>query len=112
MQVVCRDAIKRGLDEYRPGRRVKDVALAMKEYIATTGFIPRPPFGHICGIDLVEERVSLDNDRLLVPGFAAIIHPMVQTVDGKNLIFWGETYLASKEGYERLHRTGDDLLTL
>jgi hypothetical protein len=37
---------------------------------------------------------------------------MVQTADGKNLIFWGETYLAAEEGYERLHRTGDDLLTL
>ena len=112
IQKVCRDAIRRGLEEFRPGKRVKDVTLAMQKYIAETGFVPRPPFGHVCGIDLVEERVTLDNERLIVPGFAAIVHPMVQTSDGKNLIFWGETYLAAEEGCERLHRTGDDLLTL
>jgi Xaa-Pro aminopeptidase len=112
IQKVCRDAIRRGLAEFRPGRRLKDVTLAMQGYIAETGFVPRPPFGHVCGIDLLEERVTLDNERLIVPGFATIFHPMVQTADGKNLIFWGETYLAAEEGYERLHRTGDDLLTL
>ena len=112
IQTVARDAIRRGLEEFKPGKRVKDVALAMQAYIAKTGFVPRAPFGHVCGIDLVEERVSLDNERLIVPGFAAIIHPMVHTADGKNLIFWGETYLATKDGYERLHRTGDDLLTV
>jgi Xaa-Pro aminopeptidase len=112
IQTVARDAIRRGLEEFKPGKRVKDVALAMQAYIAETGFVPRAPFGHVCGIDLVEERVTLDNERLIVPGFAAIVHPMVQTADGKNLIFWGETYLAAEEGCERLHRTGDDLLTL
>jgi len=112
MQVVCRDAIKGGLEEFAPGRRVKDVTLAMQEYIAKTGFVPRPPFGHMCGIDLVEERVSLDNERLLTPGIAAIIHPMVGTADGKNVIFWGETYLVTKKGFERLHTTGDELLTV
>ncbi|MGD0236304.1 MAG: Xaa-Pro peptidase family protein [Syntrophorhabdales bacterium] len=112
IQTVARDAIRRGLEEFKPGKRVKDVALAMQAYIAQTGFVPRAPFGHVCGIDLVEERVSLDNERLFVPGYAAIVHPMVQTADGKNLIFWGETYLATKEGYERLHKTGDDLLTV
>ena len=112
IQTVARDAIRRGLEEFKPGKRVKDVALAMQACIAKTGFVPRAPFGHVCGIDLVEERVSLDNERLIVPGFAAIIHPMVHTADGKNLIFWGETYLAAEDGCERLHRTGDDLLTV
>lgn len=112
IQIVARDAIRRGLEEFKPGNKVKDVALAMQAYIAQTGFVPRAPFGHVCGIDLVEERVSLDNERLFVPGFAAIVHPMVKTADDKNLIFWGETYLATKEGYERLHKTGDDLLTV
>lgn len=112
IQVACRDAIRRGVEEYKPGRRVKDVPLAMQEYVAKTGFVPRPPFGHICGIDLVEERVSIDNERLISPGLVAIIHPMVQTADGKNVIFWGETYLATKQGFERLHSTGDELLTI
>ena len=112
IQTVAGMPSGRGLEEFKPGKKVKDVALAMQAYIAQTGFVPRAPFGHVCGIDLVEERVSLDNERLFVPGFAAIVHPMVKTADDKNLIFWGETYLATKEGYERLHKTGDDLLTV
>ncbi len=112
IQTVARDAISRGLEQFKPGNKVKDVAVAMQSYIAKTEFVPRAPFGHVCGIDLVEERVSLDNERLFIPGYAAIVHPMVKTADGKNVIFWGETYLATKEGYERLHKTGDDLITL
>lgn len=112
MQAVARDAIRRGIEEIQPGRRVKDVALAMQAYIAKTEFVPRAPFGHVCGIDLVEERVSVDNESLFIPGYAAIVHPLVQTADGKNVIFWGETYLATREGYERLHTTGDDLITI
>jgi len=112
MQTVARDAIRRGIEEIQPGRRVKDVALAMQAYIAKTEFVPRAPFGHVCGIDLVEERVSVDNESLFIPGYAAIVHPLVQTADGKNVIFWGETYLATREGYERLHTTGDDLITI
>ena len=84
----------------------------MQAYIAKTEFVPRAPFGHVCGIDLVEERVSVDNESLFIPGYAAIVHPLVQTADGKNVIFWGETYLATREGYERLHTTGDDLITI
>jgi Xaa-Pro aminopeptidase len=112
IQTVARDAIRRGLEEFKPGKRVKDVALAMQAYVAQTEFVPRAPFGHVCGIDLVEERVSVDNERLFVPGYAAIVHPLVQTADLKNVIFWGETYLATKQGYERLHKTGDDIITL
>jgi Xaa-Pro aminopeptidase len=112
IQTVARDAIKRGLEEFKPGKKVKDVALAMQAYIAKTEFVPRAPFGHVCAIDLVEERVSVDNERLFIPGYAAIVHPLVQTADLKNVIFWGETYLATKTGYERLHKTGDDLITL
>jgi Xaa-Pro aminopeptidase len=112
MQVVCRDAIKKGLEQFKPGKRVMDVTRTMESYIATCGFVGKPPFGHICAIDLVEERVTTYNERVFQPGLAAILHPMIYTADGKNVIFWGETYLATPEGYERLHRTGDELLTV
>jgi Xaa-Pro aminopeptidase len=112
MQVVCRDAIKKGLEQFRPGKRVMDVTAAMESLFAGSGFVVKPPFGHICAIDLVEERVTTQNERAFQPGLAAILHPMAHTIDGKNVIFWGETYMATPEGYERLHRTGDDLLTL
>jgi Xaa-Pro aminopeptidase len=112
MQTVARDAVKAGLDQFKPGKKVKDVTAAMQSYIGTRGFVGKPPFGHICGVDLVEERVALDNERVIEPGFVTILHPMVHTADGKNVIFWGETYLATPEGYERLHHTTDELLTL
>jgi Xaa-Pro aminopeptidase len=112
MQTVARDAVKVGLEQFRPGKRVKEVTAAMQSYIGTRGFVGKPPFGHICGVDLVEERVALDNERVIEPGFVAIIHPMVHTTDGKNVMFWGETYLATSEGYERLHQATDEILTL
>jgi len=112
MQGVCRDAINKGLEQFKPGKRVMDVTRAMESYIATCGFVGKPPFGHICAIDLVEDRVTANNERVFQPGLAAILHPMVYTPDGKNVIFWGETYLTTPEGYERLHRTGDELLTI
>jgi Xaa-Pro aminopeptidase len=112
MQTVARDALKAGLEQFRPGKKVKDVTAKMQSYIATCGFVGKPPFGHICGVDLVEERVALDNERVIEPGFVAIIHPMVHTADGKNVIFWGETYLATAEGYERLHQATDEILTV
>jgi len=112
MQAACRDAVKRGLEEFRPGRRVMDVCLPMQAHLASCGFEGKAPFGHICAVDLVDERVDLTNERPLDPGLALILHPMCHTKDGKNVIFWGETYLATAEGYERLHRTGDELITV
>jgi Xaa-Pro aminopeptidase len=112
MHAVCRDAIKKGLEQFRPGKSIKDVTETMVSYISTCGFVGKPPFGHICAVDLVEERVHTKNTRQFQPGLAAILHPMVYTADGKNVIFWGETYLATPEGYERLHQTDDVLVTI
>lgn len=46
------------------------------------------------------------------PGTAVIIHPTVLTPDRKNSFFWGETYLVTDGGCERINRAGDELLTL
>ena len=112
IQRVCRDAIKKGLEQFRPERTVRDVALSMDAYVTGCGYILKPPLGHICGVDLVEDRVSPQNEMRLTPGTAVIIHPTVFTPDGKTSFFWGETYLVTMDGYERLHRTGDELLTV
>ena len=45
-------------------------------------------------------------------GTAVIIHPTVFTPDGKNSFFWGETYLVTDDGYERLNHASDELLTV
>ena len=112
MQRVCCAAIKEGLTCFKPGKTVKDVVLAMDSYVADCGYLPKPPSGHICGIDLLETRVSRENEMVLEPGMAVIIHPTVFTPDGKNRFFWGETYLVNANGYERLNRSTDEMLTV
>jgi Xaa-Pro aminopeptidase len=109
---VCLGAIKRGQGRLRPGEKVKDVVLAMDPYVKDSGFLLRLPLGHICGVDLVEARVSAQSETVLEPGTAVILHPTIFTPDGKHSFFWGETYLITQGGYERLHQSGDELLTI
>jgi Xaa-Pro aminopeptidase len=109
---VCLGAIKKSLGQVKPGKKVKDVVLAMEESVKADGFLLKPPIGHICGVDLMEARVSQQNEMVLEPAMAIIIHPTVFTPDGKRSFFWGETYLVTPDGFERLHRSTDELLTL
>jgi Xaa-Pro aminopeptidase len=110
---VCCDAIKSGLCHLSPGKRVRDVVRGIEDYVSGTGYVLRSPLGHICGVDLVEARISVENETELTPGMALIIHPAIFTPDGKNgPFFWGETYLVTRDGYERLQKTGDELVIL
>jgi len=109
---LCIRAIEKGLPLLKPGKRVKDVVLAMESYVKDSGFLLKPPLGHLCGIDLVEARVSNQNETVLEPGTAFILHPTIFTPDGKRSFFWGETYWVTENGYERLHNSGDELLTI
>jgi Xaa-Pro aminopeptidase len=112
LQRICCGAIRKGLEELKPGKTVKEVVVAMDAYVTGSGHLLKPPLGHICGVDLIEARVSQQNEKPLAPGTAVILHPTVFTPDGKNSFFWGETYLVTQEGHERLHQSGDDLLTI
>lgn len=112
IQRVCCDAIKKGLEQFRPGKRVSDIVLAMEPYVAGCGYLMKPPLGHVIGVDLIEGRVSQQNEMELTPGTAVILHPTVFTSNGKNWSFWGETYLVTQDGYERLNQAGDELITL
>jgi Xaa-Pro dipeptidase len=109
---VARDAIKKGLEVFRPGKTVRDVVLAMISFVESCGFLPKPPYGHTCGVDLNEARVSPQNSQPLETGTAVIIHPTAFTPDGKSSFFWGETYLVTDDGYERLNHASDELLTV
>jgi len=112
LYVVARDSIKKGIEVFRPGKTIRDVVEAMSAHISSCGYLPKPPFGHICGADLIDGRVSPQNSQPLVPGMAVIIHPTVVTPDGKNSFFWGETYLVTEDGHERINHVTDELLTV
>lgn len=109
---LASDAIKKGLEVFQPGKTIRDVVLVIDNYVKKAGYVPKPPYGHVCGVDLVEARVSAQNDQVLQPGTAVIIHPTVSTPDGKNTFFWGETYLVTDDGYERVNKASDELLVL
>ena len=53
-------------------------------------------------MDLNEERVSKTNERLLTPGMCVILHPTVVNDQVPNGIFWGESYLVTDTGYEKI----------
>jgi Xaa-Pro aminopeptidase len=109
---ACLEAIKKGLGQVKPGRKVRDIVSAMEEPVKKAGYLLRPPIGHLCGVDLLEARVSQQNETILDPGMAIIIHPTLFTSDSKRSFFWGETYLVTPEGFERLHQSTDQLLTV
>ena len=84
----------------------------MVSAVEKAGYVTKAPFGHLCGTDMVDARVTPVNEQVLAPWMAVIIHPTVYTPDLKNQFFWGETYLITKDGCERLHKSGDEMLTL
>jgi Xaa-Pro aminopeptidase len=109
---VSRDAIKKALEVFKPGKTIQDVVAMMDAHVKSCGYIPKPPYGHVCGVDLIDARVSPQNGQILEPGTAVILHPTVFTPDHKNSFFWGETYLVTDDGCERLHHASDELMTL
>jgi Xaa-Pro aminopeptidase len=109
---VAVGAIKKGLEVFKPGTTIREVVLAIDDYIKDSGYIPSPPYGHVCGVDLIDARVSSRNEQVLTPGTGVIIHPTVVTPDGKTTFFWGETYIVTENGYQRINKASDELLTL
>jgi Xaa-Pro aminopeptidase len=61
---VARDAIKKRLDVFKPGKTIRDVVLAMDASVRDAGYLFKPPTGHICGVDLIEARISAQNTVL------------------------------------------------
>ena len=90
----------------KPGNTIKDVVTAIDSAVKATGYVMKLPVGHLCGADMVEVRVSpCTLNRCSRPGRRVIIHPTVCTPDLKNQFFWGETYLITKDGCERLNKS-------
>lgn len=102
-------AIRAALPQLRPGNEIGAIAIALRRYIEEGGFVFSYPCGHICGMDLNEERIVEDNHRLLEVGMAVILHPSIITPTIKTGLFWGETYLITETGYERLMQCDDEL---
>ncbi len=109
MHGVVTGAIKDVLPELRPGNPINAIPKRIRKYAESRGYASGANCGHICGCDLNEERLEITNERILLPGMAVIIHPTITAPGLSNSIFWGETYLITEKGCERLMKTGDEL---
>jgi len=109
---VCVGAIQEALPFLKPGSTIAKAVAAMEVYTKDNGFVLNPPLGHVCGIDLVDERVSKTNTKVLTPGVTVIVHPTIYTSDKKVSFFCGETYLITEKGCEKMMTTTDKNLTV
>ncbi len=75
MHEVYSRIIKGALEELKPGIRIGNIATKLKQLTEEAGYVFSYPCGHICAIDLNEERITPDNDRPLEEGMAVILHP-------------------------------------
>jgi len=112
MQAACRAGLEKAIPMLKPGNTIRDVVATIDAVVRETGYVMKPPIGHVCGADMVEARVSPTVDLVLAPWMSVIVHPTVYTRDMKNQFFWGETYLITKDGCERLNKSGDEMLTV
>ncbi len=112
MHEVCKSTIRAGLKLLKPGSTLSAVLQAMYDYVEGTDFNLIQPVGHNCGLDLDEAKLTSDNKTILTPGTAIAVHPSICTADGKVMFYWGETYLVTENGNERLIASTDELLTV
>jgi Xaa-Pro aminopeptidase len=103
-------AIKEALPHLKPGNRISQPMSVMEQSVKNAGLGCTPVYGHIVGIDMVEDRPSPQHEGEIVPGMVFIVHPW-PILDGCSLL-WGETYLITEKGNQRLNHVGDELRVL
>jgi len=107
---VAREAIEAAAQYFKPGIKLGHALHEAKETIESAGLELRDPMGHICGLELIESRISLESKDILKPGMTIILHPIVGK--GDTQMFVGETYVITSERNRRLYRAPDELFTV
>lgn len=109
---VVVETINDALSELRPGNPIGNIAKRIRRFTEDSGYVFSLPCGHICAIDLNEERIDEANLRPLLPGMAVILHPSVIPPKLQTGIFWGETFLITETGYERLMNSDNEIVVI
>ena len=83
LMTVCREALERGIDTARAGRRLTDISAAIEEHVAANGFqVVHDLFGHGVGRRL-HEAPTLPHygppgqGPVLRPGMVLTVEPMI-----------------------------------
>ena len=101
-----------GLKTMKTGVKMSEVIPSMAEAARTFGFGLTTPMGHFVGLDLIEARVDANSRVILEPGITMILHPRLDDFKGRRIILWGETYIMTDQGPDRLTQTDDTLHTV
>jgi Xaa-Pro aminopeptidase len=101
--------IQAGVEAMKVGTVMSAAVHTMAGAAAEKHFKLTAPSGHFCGLDLIEARVGRESQVTLDPGVTMILHPRLDDSKGRNMILWGETYLMTDQGPQRLNQTDDFL---
>ena len=107
------DVIGETVPLLKPGAKLGDVLKHMWKRGEELGFVCKLPFGHIVGQDLDEGgRGSLESDLIIQKNSNFVLHPTLVLGNEDFSIFWGDPYLVTENGGERLNFSSTELLTL
>ena len=109
MHTACLDVRDAGLAVTGPATKPGVCVDVMRRRAEALGLTLRPPAGHFCGLDLVEDRIDEDAFLSFQEGSCFILHPTL-TREAGEVLFWGETYVIGAAGPERVNQATDDLL--
>ena len=96
-----------------PGNKLGNMLKDMWRFGKEHGFEPKLPFGHILGLDLDEGgRGSLESDFLFRKDTSVVLHPTLTLGDMDYSIFWGDNYLVTDNGGERINKCSTELIVV
>jgi Xaa-Pro dipeptidase len=117
MAKVCYEANTAGYEILKPGVRAGEIARTIEGIVRSAGYTPMLRCGHTSvGLDLLEIPMHPDDETLLEPGMAIILHPNAGAKDFKKgdpaFLGPGDTYVITDTGAERLNKSSQDLFAV
>ncbi len=107
---VAKAASEAAVSRLIPGRRIGELVAVVSDTVRKAGFRTGLWCGHGMGMDVGEAPpLFLESNLELQQGMVITIHPHVMTLDGKEGMFLGDTYVVRKDGAENLSRTRSEL---
>ncbi|MBR0131401.1 MAG: aminopeptidase P family protein [Firmicutes bacterium] len=104
------EAMENSRKMLKPGESLGDMLKDMWKFGKERGFEPKLPFGHILGLDLDEGgRGSLESDFIFNKDTSVVLHPTLTLGDMDYSIFWGDNYLVTENGGERINKCSTEL---
>jgi Xaa-Pro aminopeptidase len=99
-------ALERGVVGLVPGKRVGDVVRIVYDEIRKAGFKTGLWCGHSMGMDLGDNLGLFENNQIeLKEGMVITVHPHILSLDGKEGLLFGDTFIVREGGGQNLSRT-------